>query len=112
MSRLVSYVTGAAEEDGFGGLAGGHGGRTDLLSFGDFADDEPAFRFRRTDVDETVQVTYHVADVPEGGPGTQYLSKLLDGTASEEERAAFSADWHDRVGTVLTDDDLFTVERR
>lgn len=111
MARLVSYVTGAAEEDGFGGLAGGHGGRVDLLTFDEFGGADPVFEFTRTDTGETVRVTYHVGDVPSAGSGTQYLGKLVDGTATEEERAAFSAAWHGRVETVLTDHDLFTVER-
>lgn len=113
MSRIVSYVTGAAEEDGFGGLSGGHGARRDLLSFGDLeADGEgPTFRFTRTDTGDAVEVTYDVAAVPEAGPATQYLGKQIDGTATDEERAAFRAAWHGRVETVLTDDDLFTVFR-
>ena len=111
MARLVSYVTGAAEEDGFAGLAGGHGGRADLLTFDEFGGADPSFEFTRTDTGETVRVTYHVGDVPGAGPATQYLGKLVDGTATEEERAAFGAAWHGRVETVLTDDDLFTVER-
>jgi formylmethanofuran dehydrogenase subunit E len=111
MSRLVSYVTGAAEEDGFGGLAGGYGGRADLLSFDEFGGVDPVFEFTRTDTDETVRVTYHVGDVPSAGSATQYLPKLVDGTTTEEEREAFAAAWHGRVEAVLTDDDLFTVER-
>ena len=115
MARLVSYVTGAAEADGFGGLAGGHGGRRDLLHF-DGLDDvgpgEPTFEFRRTDTGATVRITYHVGDVPDAGPATRYLPKLIDGTASDEQRAAFAEAWHGRVERVLTDDDLFTVAVR
>jgi hypothetical protein len=33
MGRLISYVTGAAQEDGFGGLAGGIGDPRNLLTF-------------------------------------------------------------------------------
>ncbi|MFC7045743.1 hypothetical protein ACFQH6_10295 [Halobacteriaceae archaeon GCM10025711] len=111
MSRLIGYVTGAAEEDGFGGLAGGYGGRTDLLSFGDIDRDGVSFRFERTDTGDAVTITYHVGAVPDAGAGTDYLPKLVDGSATDEERAAFRTDWHGRVETVLTDDDLFSVER-
>jgi formylmethanofuran dehydrogenase subunit E len=111
MSRIVSYVTGAAEEDGFGGLAGGYGDRKRHLHFGDADAAEPAFTFERTDTDTAVQVTYHVGDVPDPGPATQYLEKLIDGTATDEERTAFAEDWHGRVRAVLTDGDLFTVTR-
>jgi len=111
MSRIVSYITGAAEEDGFGGLAGGYGGRRDLLHFDAFDPDtpEPTFRFRRTDTDETVEVTYHVSDVPDGGPAIGNLQRILDGSTSDEQREDFAEAWHRRVQVVLSDDSLFTV---
>jgi hypothetical protein len=112
MSRVISYITGATEDDGFSGLAGGYGGRRDLLHFGAFDPDtpEPTFRFRRTDTDETVEVTYHIGDVPDGGPAIGNLQGILDGSASEEQRAAFAEAWHRRVQAVLSDDSLFTIE--
>jgi hypothetical protein len=111
MSRLISYVTGAAQEDGFGGLAGGYGDRRNLLTFDAFEPDSaaPTFRFRRADTDETVEVTYHVGDVPDGGPALGNLQQIIDGTASEEDRELFAEAWHGRVQTVLSDDSLFTV---
>jgi len=111
MSRLISYVTGAAEEDGFAGLAGGYGDRQDRLHFDDFEDADPTFVFTRTDTDDSVRVTYHVADVPSAGPVIQALQNLIEGIATPEERDAFGDAWHGRVERVLTDDDLFTVER-
>ncbi|QLD86184.1 hypothetical protein HWV23_10770 [Natronomonas halophila] len=112
MSRIISYVTGATEDDGFSGLAGGYGGRRDLLHFDAFDTDttDPTFRFRRTDTDETVQVTYHVTDVPDGGPAIGNLQQILDGTASEQQREAFADAWHRRVQVVLSDESLFTIE--
>jgi hypothetical protein len=111
MGRLVSYVTGAARDDGFGGLAGGHGNRQNMLTFDTFDPDsaDPAFRFRRTDTDETVEVTYHVGDVPDGGSALANLQQIIDGTASEEERELFAEVWHGRVQAVLSEDSLFTV---
>lgn len=111
MSRLISYVTGAAQEDGFGGLAGGYGDRRNLLTFDAFDPDSaaPTFRVRRTDTDETVEVTYHVGDVPDGGPALGNLQQIIDGTASEEDRELFAEVWHGRVQAVLSDDALFTV---
>jgi len=111
MSRLISYVTGAAQEDGFGGLAGGYGDRRNLLTLDAFEPDsaEPTFRFRRTDTDETVEVTYHVSEVPDGGPALGTLQQIIDGTASEEDRELFAEGWHGRIRAVLSDDSLFTV---
>jgi hypothetical protein len=65
----------------------------------------------RGDTDESVRITYRVADVPDAGPATRYLPKLIDGTATSSEREAFAEAWHGRVRAVLTDDDLFAVER-
>ncbi|QKG94513.1 hypothetical protein EXE43_02060 [Halorubrum sp. SS5] len=112
MGRIISYVTGATEDDGFSGLAGGHGGRRDLLHFDAFDPDTaaPTFRFRRTDTNETVEVTYHVGDVPDGGPAIGNLQEILDGSASDQQREAFADAWHHRVQVVLNDDSLFTVE--
>jgi formylmethanofuran dehydrogenase subunit E len=111
LSRIISYVTGAAEEDGFGGLAGGHGDRRHLLHFGDDGGGaEPSFVFERTDTEDAVRVTYHVSRIPDAGDAVEYLPKLVQGTATSEERAAFREDWHARVRTVLHDDGLFTVE--
>lgn len=111
MGRLFSYITGAAGPGGFAGLAGGRGGRRDLLAYDAFGTDAdgPTFRFRRTDTGETVEVTYRVGDVPGAGPGVEHLDALVAGTATAEERTAFREAWHDRVRTVLADDDLFEV---
>lgn len=111
MSRIISYITGAAEEEGFGGLAGGYGDRRHHLHFGESGGVDPTFTLERTDTGEAVRVTYHVGEVPSAGTATQYLGKLVDGTATDEERAAFAEAWHGRVRAVLADDDLFTVKR-
>jgi hypothetical protein len=111
MGRLISYVTGAAQEDGFGGLAGGYGDRRNLLTFDAFESDSaaPTFRFRRTDTGEIVEVTYHVSEVPDGGPALGYLQQIIEDTATKEERELFAEAWHGRVKNVLSDDSLFTV---
>ena len=58
---------------------------------------------------KTVEVTYHVGEVPGGGPAMGNLQRIVEGSASDEEREAFAEAWHGRVRAVLTDDDLFTV---
>ena len=111
MGRLISFVTGAAQEGGFSGLAGGHGDRQNMLTFDAFTPKSanPTFRLRRSDTGKIVQVTYNVDSVPEGGPSLSNLQQIIDGTASEEEYDRFAEKWHDRVQSVLSDDSLFTV---
>jgi hypothetical protein len=113
MGRIISYVTGATQNDGFGGLGDGVGDRRDLLAYSAFEPEtaDPTFRFRRKDTGETVEVAYHVSDVPDAGPAIGHLQRILDGTASEEQRSAFAEAWHGRVRAVLSDDSLFTVDR-
>ncbi|WP_265111965.1 formylmethanofuran dehydrogenase subunit E family protein [Halosolutus halophilus] len=111
-SRLISYITGAAGEDGFAGLAGGHGGRKDLLRFGAIGVDGIAFEFTRTDTDETVRVTYDTSKIPDAGPATQHLPALIEGDATADERAAFAEAWHGRVEAILDGDGYVTVERQ
>lgn len=118
--RLLSSVTGAAEEDGFAGLAGGFGDRRDLLSFGavdrddsrgaDDGADDLTVAFRREDDGRSVDVTYRVGDLPRLGPAREHLPAVVDGTAGDEERRTFRTAWHDRVRTVLHSEDLFVVE--
>lgn len=112
MGRLISYMTGAAQEDGFGGLGDGLGDRRNLLLFDAFESDTPAptFRFRRTDTDETVEVTYHLSEVPDAGSVMAYLQDILAGSASDEQRDMFYEAWHGRVQVVLSDDSLFTAQ--
>jgi hypothetical protein len=111
MGRLISYVTGAAQEDGFSGFGDGYGDRQNLLTFDGFETDSaaPTFRFRRTDTGKIVEVIYHVSDVPDGGPALGNLQGIIDGTASEDDRELFAEAWHGRVRAVLSKDSLFTV---
>lgn len=111
MGRLVSFITGAAEDDGFGGLAGGYGNRRDLLSYDAFDLDTPSptFRFRRIDTNDIVEVTFHVEDAPDGGPEIGLLQKLVEGSASQDQREAFASAWHGRVQAILSKESLVTV---
>ncbi|WP_411967830.1 hypothetical protein [Haloferax sp. YSSS75] len=110
-TRLLSYITGAAGVDGFGGLGGGYGGRKNLLTYDGFDAEsaDPTFRLRRTDTGETVEVRYHVGGIPGGGPALGNLQSILEGMATDDERAAFGESWHRRVQSVLSDDRLFSV---
>jgi len=110
-SRLLSYVTGAAAEDGFGGLAGGYGDRRDCLRFDAFdAGPEPTIRLRRCDTDEAVEATYHTGSIPDGGPAVGHLTAIVEGTATDEQREAFAEAWHGRVRAVLADEALVSVD--
>jgi hypothetical protein len=111
LARLLSTVTGAAQADGFPGLGDGIGDRRNRLHYDAFEAPGPAptVRFRRRDTGETVAVTYRLSDVPGEDPALEHLGAVIDGTATDGERAAFETAWHDRVRTVLREDSLFAV---
>jgi hypothetical protein len=55
-------------------------------------------------------VVYHVSEVPDGSPAIGTIEGILDGSANERQRDAFTEVWNRRVQVVLTNDSLFTVE--
>jgi len=108
--RLLSFVTGAAGEDGFGGLPGGFGRRRGLLEYGPI--DGPGVRVRlsRSEAGDAVLVTYDVDAVPGLGDAKRHLPAVVEGTATPDEVEAFREAWHRRVDAVLTSDEFFSVE--
>ena len=109
--RLLSLVTGAAGDDGFGGLPGGFGRRRGLLRYEALDGPGVQVRFSRTDDDAAVQVTYDVEAVPGLGEAKDLLPDVVDGNADEEAVADFRDAWHRRVDAVLESKDYFSVER-
>ena len=65
---------------------------------------EPTSCFRRTDTDQTIEVTHHFGDVPEGGPAIGNLQQILDGSASDGQRDAFAEACHRREQVFPSDD--------
>ena len=110
-ARLVSYVTGAAGEDGFAGLVGGHGARNGLLTYGNSDLEGTLVEFTRTDTDETASVVFRSSALPAVGPAARHLPDLIDRTATDEERAAFATAWHDRVERILRGEEYVFVDR-
>jgi len=124
--RLLSLITGAAGEDGFGGLPGGFGRRRGLLRYDPMATDGVAVRLARgattecesgdddggpnDEVVPRVQVTYDVASVPGLGEARRHLPAVVDGSADDGAATVFLEAWHRRVDEVLQSDDYFTVE--
>lgn len=134
-SRILSYVTGATDERGFGGLAGGFGNRRNRLVFDDATGeetDDPAgdaetdsdtpedtegdgpgpitYVLERTDTGRRVEVRYHVGDLPPLGDARAHLPALVEGTASDDQRETFLDAWHARVRAALGDDRYLSVE--
>ena len=107
--RLLSFVTGAAGADGFGGLPGGFSRRRGLLEY--VPNEGPGVRVQlsRPEAGEAVEVSYDVGSVPGLGDAKQHLPSVVEGTATPSEARAFREAWHRRVDAVLESDDYFSV---
>lgn len=108
VSQVVTFITGAAAENGFHGLGGGRFNRHNLLSF-DASGQPPATAicsaiFERVDNGKAVEITYSNYMLP-GNPKMADLMPLaVSGTGTDEEIKEFGDMWHDRVKMVLMDD--------
>ncbi len=100
-ARVFSLLTGAAETDGFKGLAGKYD-RRGLLSFG--VPMQGQFRFTRVDTQAMVEIDYHPEVVPATPAPRNVLQKALIGTATADEIADFQQRWQDRVRRILVVD--------
>lgn len=110
--RLLSLVTGAAGDDGFGGLPGGFGRRRGLLTYEPVEGSGVRVRLSRAATDEAVEVVYDVDAVPGLGDAKRHLPAVVDGNATVEATRAFREAWHGRVDAVLSSEAYFSVEER
>jgi hypothetical protein len=108
-SRVVSYVTGAEDERGFDGLAGGFGGRREHLQYEDSPTTPITYVLERADTGQSATVEYHLDDLPPLGEARSLLPAVVDGTVTDAERVAFLEAWHDRVRTALSGDQYVSV---
>ncbi|MHB8874753.1 MAG: hypothetical protein ACYC8T_13775 [Myxococcaceae bacterium] len=109
MSQVVSLLTGAAPETGFGGLMG-HGRRKDLLRFDPSLDGR--IRYRRKDTGAAVEVSYDSHAVPRAPEMHELLSLTLSGRATPAQRQRFGELWQAVVEDLLTGDLARVIEVR
>jgi len=105
MAQVISFITGAAGETGFKGLAGKYN-RYNLLSF-----DEDAFpesgvtvdvEFERMDNQKRVGIAYKPSLIPKDPAMSEFMQLVLSGKANEEEKNSFGDLWQKTVKIVLT----------
>lgn len=109
ISQVVTLLTGAAPETGFGGLAGRHR-RRGLLDFDPAL--EGRLRFRRTDTGAEITVRYDPGAIPFSEDVGELLGRALPKGASDADRAHFARVWQGRVRAILAGDprDVVVVE--
>lgn len=107
ISQVVSFITGAAPESGFGGLGGGRYNRKNLLTFDE--NDVPApdcicsAIFHRTDTGKKVEITYSNYMLSANPKMGELMPKAIGGRATDEELREFGELWHERIKTILFD---------
>ena len=99
ISQVLSLLTGAAGDSGFGGL-GGRWRRRGRLRF------DPALagavRFRRVDSGAFVDVRFDASAAPRAPEVAALLPLIVAGSATEAQRRQFATLWQERVGSIVT----------
>lgn len=113
MAQVISLITGAAGETGFGGLGRKFGRKNNLV----FDKDDlqyNTFIFRREDTGKAVKVTYNTQGLPQNPLMGALMPLVVNGQASKDEREQFVSLWQGNVRRVLLEPDkypgLFAVE--
>ena len=100
IANVVSFITGAAQEGGFKGIAGSFD-RRHLLSFK--RDGLAEIKFTRLDNHAAVEVSYHPEQVPPAAEMKALMQKVLAHEASTDEKLQFAHLWQERVKRILID---------
>jgi formylmethanofuran dehydrogenase subunit E len=98
IANVVSYITGAKEEDGFKGL-GGVFARNNLLFFN--AKSKGEIRFTRLDTGKIVDVSYDLGNLYLPELDSALMQKALQNRATKEETELFGKQWQARVKEIL-----------
>lgn len=98
MASVVSYITGAADEAGFKGIAGNFQ-RSERLRFNSPIDSE--VRFTRLDTGKKASVSSDLSRVPMDPQVRELMPLCLSGRASEADLQRFGAAWQKRVEALL-----------
>ena len=113
VASVATLLTGAATEQGFGGIGMNRRfARRDLLAFNGNIDG--TLSLRRRDTGATAEIDYHAQRVPFAPQMAEVMPKAVSSTASDEELRLFKELWQERTRTILVDhaDDDGLIEIR
>jgi hypothetical protein len=115
IGQVIQFITGAAIETGFHGLSGKFS-RADNFQYDEMleADKGIVAEFKRLGTNRTVTVHADPSMIPmtnEEKSGAVFMNKVVDGTASAQEREKFYAFWQGKNRKILLEEHgAFTVE--
>ncbi|MGF6146998.1 Uncharacterised protein [Kingella potus] len=102
VAAVATLLTGAAAEQGFGGIGMQRRfARRDLLSFDGGI--EGSLALRRRDTGAAVEAFYHAALVPFAPAMADVMPKAVSGTATPDEMRLFRELWQGRTRAILID---------
>ncbi|MGK7344343.1 MAG: hypothetical protein ACNS63_00865 [Candidatus Nitrospinota bacterium M3_3B_026] len=117
IGQVIQFITGAAIETGFHGLAGRYS-RADKFIYDESMDSGGAITavFKRTDTADEVTARAMPGAIPmtpEEMEGTRQMPKVIEGTASREESESFFKYWQGKNRKILLEEhpEAFQVER-
>ncbi len=99
ISNVISNITGATDKNGFKGLNGKFA-RHSLMDFS--MPINASARFTRIDTGKSVDVTYDPSGVPANPNMQPLMQKMMQGSASSEDKKLFGMFWQERVKEILT----------
>ncbi|MEA3456202.1 MAG: FmdE family protein [Campylobacterota bacterium] len=109
---MIAFIAGAGGAGGFKGLQGNMS-RNSLISYG--ADIAREVRLTRIDTGVSVELDYDPSGTPPSPQMMPLMKKMMQQTASSEEKRAFGILWQERVEKILLNkenwDQMITVEK-
>ncbi len=100
IGNVISNITGATTVTGFKGLNGNFA-RHSLMFYN--SDIDSSVRFTRLDTNKSVDVYYDHSIVPADFSMQELMPKVLNNTATDEEKKEFGKLWQTRVKRILID---------
>ena len=98
VANIISFITGASDEFGFKGVQGNFG-RNDLITYNEPIASE--IMFTRIDTNASVSVSYDPSYIPADEQMKPLMAKILQNSASDEEKQTFKTLWQKRVEKIL-----------
>ena len=104
IGNVIGLITGAAGAGGFKGI-GGQFNRMNLLAYG--VEQTQSVRFTRLDNGQSIGADYDAALVPPEAEQGPLMEAIMSGQTSPEQIARFGQLWQQRVGKIMTSNELW-----
>jgi len=97
IANVITHITGATQKSGFKGL----NGKFARHSLMEFEQKVQNIAFTRKETNQTVEVTYNPSSIAPNPQMQPLMQKVMQGTATKEEKKLFGELWQERVEKIL-----------